>query len=329
MSIPVSVILPAYNAGPFIAEAITSILNQTYTNFELIIINDCSTDNTEEQILSFADKRIIYTKNEQNSGLIFNLNKGIELSKGKYLVRMDADDISMPHRIATQVEFMDNNPEIGISGTWFQSFGARDGVTKYEAGNDDIKIQMLFHCRFCHPSVIIRKKVITDYNFQFSTDYPHAEDYELWARMAFKTQFANIQKTLLKYRVHADSVTFKHAATQRKNSYRVINYIFNTIGVSIETEQIPLWIKTCYADFDQTIYEIASVEELMGKLIKANKISGYVNQKPLEDFISQKWFNLCYNNVKNKEVKTLFNSSKISTLLPLKSRLKFKLKALA
>jgi glycosyltransferase involved in cell wall biosynthesis len=328
LSIPVSVILPAYNAGPYIAEAINSILNQTYTNFELIIINDCSTDNTEQEILSISDPRINYIKNVNNNGLIYNLNLGFSLAKGKYIVRMDADDISLATRIEEQVEFMDKNPAVGVCGSGFQSFGNREDTTIYERLDNDIKLQMLFHCRFCHPTIIIRKQVLTDNNLQYSAEYPHAEDYELWARMAFKTQFANIQKVLLKYRVHADSVTFKYANIQRQNSDRVIQYLFKTIGVNIQPSEITLWIKTCYADFNLATTEIAQVSQLMEKLLQANKTAGFVSQSTLEEFISQKWYNLCYNNVKNKEVQTIFNNSRVSTLLPLKSHIKFRLKGL-
>ncbi len=328
MSILVSVILPVYNAGPYIAEAISSILNQTFTNFELIIINDCSTDNTEQEILSISDPRINYIKNANNNGLIYNLNLGFSLAKGKYIARMDADDISLPNRLAEQVAFMEQNPAVGICGSGFQSFGSRETITMYERLDNDIKLQMLFHCRFCHPTVIICKQVLTDNNLQYSAEYPHAEDYELWARMAFKTQFANIQKVLLKYRVHADSVTFKYANIQRQNSDRVIQYLFKTIGVNIQPSEITLWIKTCYADFNLATIEIVQVSQLMEKLLQANKTAGFVNQSSLEEFISQKWFNLCYNNVKNKEVKNIFNNSNISSLLPLKSRLKFRLKGI-
>ena len=104
----ISVILPAYNAEEYIYAAIDSILQQTYTNFELIVINDASTDHTEEIILSFSDKRIRYIKNEQNLKLIKTLNKGIALANGKYIARMDADDISMPNRFQIEYEFMEN-----------------------------------------------------------------------------------------------------------------------------------------------------------------------------------------------------------------------------
>jgi glycosyltransferase involved in cell wall biosynthesis len=328
MSSLVSVILPAYNAGPYIAEAINSILNQTYTNFELIIINDCSTDTTEKEILSISDPRIKYIKNTNNSGLIYNLNLGFSLAKGKYIVRMDADDISLATRIEEQVNFMDLHSEVGISGSWFQSFGTYNEVSKYEESDDDIKLQMLYHCRFCHPTVIIRKQIVETNNLQYSTAFAHAEDYELWARMAFITRFANLQKVLLKYRVHENNVTIKHATTQRQNSDKVIQYLFDKIGTTISEGIIPTWIKFCYADFNLSVSEIVQIEELVVSLINANKTSLYVSNKALEKFFAEKWYNLCYNNVKNKEVQTIFNKSKITALLSLKNRSKFRLKAL-
>ena len=224
---------------------------------------------------------------------------------------------------------MDANPEIGISGTGFHSFGNNINTTTfYEFTDNDIKLQMLHHCRFCHPTVIIRKQVLDDYNLTYSADYPHAEDYELWARMSFITKFANIQKILLKYRIHSSSVTFTYTGTQRKNSDRVIEYFFNKIGVDIDIAIIPLWMRFCYADFNLSITEIEQIENLSLSLIHANNHSNYVSKAAMENFLSEKWFNLCYNNAKNKDVKTLFNNSKISALLPFKRHFKFLLKSL-
>src|ERR1017187_7276972 len=125
----ITVLMPVYNAAPFLREAIDSILNQTFKNFELLIINDGSTDNCEEIILTYKDPRIRYIKNETNIKLISTLNKGIKLSKGKYIVRMDADDISFPDRIEKQVNYMETNPAIALCGTWFSSFGDRAGIS--------------------------------------------------------------------------------------------------------------------------------------------------------------------------------------------------------
>lgn len=324
----VSVILPAYNAGPYIAEAVYSILAQTYTNFELILINDASTDTTKEEIQRFDDARIVYLENEENSGLIYTLNKGLAIAKGKYIIRMDADDASMPNRIEEQVAFMDAYPNIGVSGTGFRLFGAKDSDVQYETENDDIKLQMLYHCRFCHPSVIIRKQLIDDNKLQYSADFSHAEDYELWARLAFTTQFANLPKILLKYRVHQESVSHKHTNTQRINSIRVIEYLFSKIGVQLSPALIPMWIEVCYANFNLNIIQIETIEKLMQELLAANAKSGYVQQQKMEQFIAAKWYNLCYNNAKNKQVLSLFKRSSISKMASLQQILKLRIKAL-
>ncbi|HGF9542707.1 TPA: glycosyltransferase family 2 protein, partial [Acinetobacter baumannii] len=113
----VSVVLPAYNAELYLKEAIDSVLSQTFTDFELIILNDGSIDRTEEIILSYNDSRIVYVKNEKNLGLIGTLNKGINLAKGKYIARMDADDICLPERFKKQVDFLEKNNEIDLIGT--------------------------------------------------------------------------------------------------------------------------------------------------------------------------------------------------------------------
>ncbi len=328
MGVLVSVILPAYNAGPYIAEAIGSILSQTYTQFELIIINDCSTDNTEEVILSFTDNRIIYNKNSINSGLIHNLNLGFSLAKGKYIVRMDADDISLPTRIAEQVAFMEVNPKVGVCGTWFESFGTQNTIARYETENDAIKLRMLYQCHFCHPTVILRKNYIDEHGWKYAPAFIHAEDYQLWAAMSFSTQFANIPEVLLKYRVHDSNVSQKYNSIQVENSRIVIVNIFKKFNIDVSAEVVDIWERACYADFSLTANEIRTLENLMDFLVQENKRVKYVSQPVLEDFISQKWYNLCYNNVKNKEVQTIFNNSNISTLLPLKSRLKFRLKGL-
>ena len=114
-SVPgVSVVMPAYNAAKYIKEAIDSILAQTYRDFEFIIVNDGSTDNTKEIILSYSDPRIVYIENEQNSGICVTLNKGLDAAKGRYIVRMDSDDIALPQRLEVQVRYMDANPVVGV-----------------------------------------------------------------------------------------------------------------------------------------------------------------------------------------------------------------------
>jgi glycosyltransferase involved in cell wall biosynthesis len=205
MSVPkVSVLIPAYNAEKYLGEAIDSILNQTFTDFECIMIDDCSTDNTWKIIQKYAkkDSRIVGVKNEKNLGIAGNLNKAISLSKGKYLARMDADDWAYPERFEKQVQFLDTHIEVGIVGGAME---VRDEtlekvlyVRSYAQDDALLRKYMFKQSPFSHPCIMYRKEVIQDnlYNEKLSP----TEDYDLYFRVGKKYQFANLQDIVLKYR---------------------------------------------------------------------------------------------------------------------------------
>jgi glycosyltransferase involved in cell wall biosynthesis len=200
----VSVLMPAYNAEKYLGEAIDSILNQTFTDFECIIIDDCSTDNTWKIIQKYAkkDSRIVGVQNKNNLGIAGNLNKAISLSKGKYLARMDADDWAYPDRFEKQVSFLDENLEVGIVGGAME---VRDETLEKILyirlyAQDDLSLRKYFFKQspFSHPCVMYRKEVIEDnlYNEKLSP----TEDYDLYFRVGKKYKFANIKDIVLKYR---------------------------------------------------------------------------------------------------------------------------------
>ena len=212
----VSVLLPVYNGQAYLRQAIVSILHQTYTNFELIIINDGSTDNSEEIIKVFDDSRIVYYKQE-NQGLAGTLNNGIEASKGEYLARQDQDDYSYPERLEKQVEFLETHPGYGAVGTWAANI---DSEVKYRfwkrqhhhkrppAESFALKYVLLFGSPFVHSSVMIRKCVFDKVGL-YSTDKTRQppEDYELWSRIAREFEIANIPEMLQVYRRGPESMT--------------------------------------------------------------------------------------------------------------------------
>lgn len=328
MGVLVSVILPAYNAGPYITDAVKSILEQTFTNFELIIVNDCSTDNTEQEILKFNDPRIRYYKNEQNLGLILTLNKLIALAQGKYLARMDADDISINTRLEKQVNFLEQNPDIGIVSCGFQNFGNNNESVYYKQHDDDIKLKLLYKTEVCHAAALIRTSLAKQHTPFYNIDYKHAEDYELWARMTLYTRFYNLQEILYKVRIVSTSVSRVFANIQQENTNAVIRYLFNRFNITLNDNELNVWLQFCYANFNLNGAEIKLLDSLLNALVENNKTVHYINQAHLEQHLAEKWFHMCYNNAKNQEVKTIFKNSKITALLPLKNRLKFWLKGL-
>lgn len=206
----VSVILPAYNAESFITETIQSILNQTYQNFELIVINDASTDNTESAVNSFNDSRIKYFANSTNLKLIKTLNKGISLSKGKYIARIDADDICHPRRLELQVTFLTNNPDIAVVGTDIYLIDKSGLVygrgVSIETRPNFIKWSLQRRCCLYHPSVMFNKQLVGT-SLYYDEKFINAEDYELWLRLTSTFKIANIHKPLVFYRIHNASIS--------------------------------------------------------------------------------------------------------------------------
>lgn len=182
----ISVIMPVYNGEKFLHEAIESILTQTYTNFEFIILNDGSNDSTESVILSYSDSRIIYIKNEFNIKLIKTLNKGLDIAKGEFIARMDADDISFPNRLEKQLEIF-KNFNCDVVGTSYIKIDERGNKIGHHLGinakGDDLIFVSLFVSPLVHPSVICRSSVLKKYRYNDSSHCAHVEDYDLWSRM--------------------------------------------------------------------------------------------------------------------------------------------------
>lgn len=194
----VSVIMAVYNTQEqWLRDAIESILRQTFKDFEFIIINDGSTNNAENIILSYSDNRIKYIK-QQNQGLGSAINNGLKIAKGEYIARMDSDDISLPERFEKQVQFLDDNPNISVLGTAFEKFPQRKVIIHPK---NPKFLDLLSNCCIAHPSVMMRKSDLEKYNLSYNPDC-NCEDYELWSRAVAVLKFANLEEVLLKYRWH-------------------------------------------------------------------------------------------------------------------------------
>ncbi len=213
MFLPViSVILPVYNSAGYLSQAIDSLLNQTFPNFELLIINDGSTDGTEKIIQLYTDSRIIYIENESNKGLIDTLNKGIELAKGKYIARMDADDICLPERFQKQFDLLEANSSTAVVGchvSFINENGAVTGDWKTDLQTvtyPAIKQKMIWENCVAHPTVMMRADIIKKYPYH--QNQRNIEDYDLWLRLlADGIRIEKVPEKLLLYRVHEASVT--------------------------------------------------------------------------------------------------------------------------
>lgn len=215
----VTVLLPVYNCEKYIYEAINSVLNQSFTNFELLIIDDCSTDATVAIVREFTDKRICFYQKKVNSGYTDSLNFGISIAKGKYIARMDADDICLPERFAKQVEFLDKNPNIILCGTAINYIGTAEGNLFYPEKHNEIYIHLFcFLPAFAHPTVMGKREIFEKNNY--NKNFEPAEDYELWTRIISQGEVANLNEILLKYRVHPNQVSVSKKHTQDVYSFK-------------------------------------------------------------------------------------------------------------
>lgn len=211
----ISVLMPVFNAADFLHDAIKSILTQSFTHFELLIIDDGSTDESLEIAYQFDDSRIRIIPLDRNKGIISALNFGLSVAKGKYLARMDADDIAFPNRFEKQIDFLENNSSIGCLGTdfkWLDEPSEKSWVQYYDAEN--IKISLLFGCSICHPTVMFRMREIRRYNLTYPNKYPYAEDYAFWVSLSQYMKIANLTEPLLYYRRHDSQISKKKSTAQ-------------------------------------------------------------------------------------------------------------------
>jgi len=221
-NILISVVMSVYNGEDYLEEAIESILNQTYKNFEFIIIDDGSTDKSLGIIHRYKelDDRIILISRE-NRGLIASLNEGIKKAKGKYIIRMDADDISMPNRFQEQFDFMELNQDVVLCGSFAEKFGIDKGIFLVPSSDKEIRETFVVHSPFIHPSVIIRHSTVKENKIIYNDKYLHAEDYKFWLELLKIGKVHNIKKVLLRYRTSQDQISNKYSKEQAYTSQKI------------------------------------------------------------------------------------------------------------
>lgn len=241
----VSILLPAYNASLYLQQALDSIIEQTFNDFEVLLIDDGSSDNTSDIAREYSnrDVRIKYYKNEQNMGLIKTLNKGLMLAKGEYIVRMDSDDIMIKDRLHKQVVFMDANPECIVSGGQIRYFGDLKGrAPKLPLHYEDLRYMALTNCPLYHPTVIVRASSLKKLGLNYNESYIHAEDYKLWSDIIMSTSNSveNIDDIILNYRISKDQITSKYKNVQDIISKQIrrenVDSILSSYGVNLPKE---------------------------------------------------------------------------------------------
>ena len=250
----VSVVMPAYNAETHIEEAINSILRQTYKDFEFIIINDASTDSTLDIIKKFSkkDKRIQIISNKRNLNIGKSLNLGVAKSQGKYIARMDADDISFPNRLAQQVQLLNNNPKVAVTGgdiVLIKEDGTILHTRKYESNSERMKKNIFRFSPFAHPTTMYRKNIFDEFNGYDPAKSP-SEDIDLWIKIGSKYDFGSVTSPTLYYRTYVKSSSNKklrqvelNTIKMRYTAYREYGYKPSLLDIMLNVCQfVTIWI---------------------------------------------------------------------------------------
>ncbi|MDM1066145.1 glycosyltransferase family 2 protein [Myroides odoratimimus] len=262
----VSIILPAYNAEFFLFDAIQSVLNQTYREFVLIVINDGSTDSTVDIINQFKDSRILFINNEKNQGLIKSLNIGLEKSEYEYVARMDADDILVNDWLEKQIHFLETNPDYIISSSSRLVFVDNDlesvKLFKVPTTNEMIRVLSIFNSPFSHPSIVFRNKVIQEKGIRYEEEFKYCEDYKFWIEVLKYGKGHNFYKPLIYYRITKNSQTSIGVSfnEQRKKN------ILSIQREACKSEGILLPIK-----YDDILYAFSLTENLYKLNLDLNK----------------------------------------------------------
>lgn len=302
----VSVLMPVYNCEQYIEESVNSILNQSYINFELIIIDDCSNDSTLNILSNYSDERIQIVKKEKNTGYTNSLNYGLKIAKGKYISRMDGDDISYKERFEKQVSFLESNPDFVLCGSNYQIIGSNE-LIKLPEHSEKIKIELLSSCCLAHPSVMYRKEAIIENNLQYNPDREPAEDYALWVKLIFIGKIYNFQEPLLYYRVHEQQISqtkySKQVSSALESRYELITQNSN----SFSSEESIFLKQSLSKNFKINPNDFQVFKEVKDKILALNS-NEFFNTFDFENFIS-KWERkglLSYFYTKNRYSPTIF-----------------------
>lgn len=285
--------MPVFNGASFVGEAIQSILAQTFRDFEFLIINDGSTDRSVDIINAFNDSRIRLIHNELNLGLIDTLNKGLQLARGEYIARMDADDISLPVRLERQIAYLDSNIEVGVCGTGIRYFGADDAVWLPPEKDSEIRSLLIFNSTFAHPTVVFRKSYLDKNHLRYNPENVHAEDYGLWVASARYMKFANINEILLLYRLHETSASRSNQSAQQKSADLIREKILKDMQITLTQEMMVIHQSISKWEFIISKQYITESCAWLNKLCEVNRTQSFFPEPEFSKILAERWYRIC------------------------------------
>lgn len=286
-----SIIMPAYNAGKFIEEAISSILTQSYADFELIISDDFSEDDTIEKVLSFKDQRILLLRNETNTGVVSNRNRGLQHARGSFIASFDADDVAMPDKFEKQISYLKSHPDIGMIGCWARLIDENSTTLpikwKLPASPARIPAIMVFRNYFVQSAMVYRKEVMP--KAHYAIGYDLVEDYKMYLDILHHHKAWNYPAYLLQYRHYGSSSFHKDASKSKKAEQLIFQDIAKNTGIDPTEAHFAVWhiLKNNIRPLPP--YFLADLAGLLEHIARMNTHLNTYNQSQLDKEIFLRW----------------------------------------
>jgi glycosyltransferase involved in cell wall biosynthesis len=291
----VSVVLPVYNVAAHIEETLNSLLNQTFQSFEILVFDDCSTDNTVDVVRRFTDPRIHVIVNEHNLGRAGTDNSAIRYVKGEYIAKMDGDDICHPERLAKQVAILEQRPEINVVGSWMQNFGDSDYLNRYPEHPADAQALTLFTLPTGNPSVMMRASLFQEQGMYYNAQLRQTEDFDFFARYLPQLRIYTVQAPLIQYRVPPNRHK-KNILTERASVADTVRAeLLTAWGIAYTEQELVLHnalaMLAAPMGFDVTL---GAVDAWLQKLLAHNTNTLWFDTAALARCLGQRWFEACY-----------------------------------
>lgn len=305
----ITVLMSVYNGELFLKSAIDSILAQSFTDFEFVIYDDCSTDLTSEIIKSYNDERIVYRHNDTNQGLTRNLADGVSRSEAKYIARMDADDIAYPERLAKQVAWMDEHPDVTILGTpvsYFNKSLGDSGISEEPEDDATIKATLFISFTLMHPTIMLRREDLVIHGLNYNSEFRYSQDHVLYLDCIRKgLKFANYPEPLLHMRAHGGSISrAKHGAQQECSQRARLNFLRATvIGKDCTTEEIEVYNNFASGYFPETPTQVHLYENFVKKIYNDSKLGKYFDKDIVRRLMAEKLCDGAYHAIDDKKFK--------------------------
>ena len=282
------VVMPVYNGEEYVAEAVRSVLAQTFTDFELTVIDDGSTDHTGEVLAGFSDARLHVIRFPEHRGLVPALNAGICESESELIARMDADDLCTPQRFERQVAFLDTHPEIGICGTWARTFGHRSGVHRLPVEPEHVRARLFFGGAMDHPSLMMRRAFLEQHSLAYNDEFTHCEDFDFLSRAAELTKLANLPEFLLLYREHNQQVSEVYKRAQRHTEARLMVRQLRLLMPDVTRKEEDFHVDLARGNVN--VSSLAQAEQWLLRLEQANHKSARYDVRAFHRELCRKWY---------------------------------------